>query len=116
MNVQISRRLIRNQPSLSFKQEVFFSDSLKCLASCDEEVKLQRLFLAWHRLNVNFSSLDRSWEIQQPWLEHVTSLLLRYIKGWLVLPSPLGWYLAEVLCHETLQWHFGSALGSCIAV
>lgn len=31
-------------------------------------------------------------------------------------PTPLGWYLAEGLCHETSQWHFGSALGTCIAI
>lgn len=37
-------------------------------------------------------------------------------KGPVGSPTPLCWYLAEGLCHETSQWHFGSALGSCIAV
>lgn len=31
-------------------------------------------------------------------------------KGPVGSPTPLGWYLAEGLCHETSQWHFGSAL------
>lgn len=37
-------------------------------------------------------------------------------KGPVGSPTPLCWYLAEGLCHETSQWHFGSALGSCTAV
>lgn len=37
-------------------------------------------------------------------------------KGPVGSPTPLGWYLAEGLCHEPSQWHFGIALGSCIAV